>query len=535
MRPIWLERGLFLRKIIALILILIIIVPGCFSSENNDTDVEPPIPEIEETADLEAIVHFDQEFGQIAPIHGVNNGPLIQKSWEIEGCQNIWYGADYTSKFNELQIPSSRTHGEGPGDMNRIWIHADENGVPVYEGYDPLNMSNYNFSETDERVLATMATTSTSVYWRLGYPKAYPSYPDCPDWRSPPDNFTVFAQAAVQVLKHYREGWNDGYYYDSFDTVEVWNEPYLLDWWSGTALEYYQLYHEVNSAVTAEFGESIDVIAGLNFGANNHEFTHTFLENAQNNNEHLDAVYIHLYRSNPSQTLYAFFGDENYSVETTLTNYGFPIDTPVYVTEWNRNIPVYSSSASSQAYSTSVLTIFNELWQGNEGNTTLPGHTTLKMAHWFAARSGLWESNLTPKGPGFTWQVYGDMYVNTPIKLVDEGGHYSNSADADEFQILAGKSDDDRNLSVLLSRYVAVNGEPPRNFSGILESINLTIEGMNPACEYQWEHWGMTESENHPWHMFDSGVFSGIEFTMSNFEMDQRSFHYFRFTANDDC
>jgi hypothetical protein len=58
---------------------------------------------------------------------------------------------------------------------------------------------------------------------------------------------------------------------------------------------------------------------------------------------------------------------------------------------------------------------------------------------------------------------------------------------------------------------------------------------MNPACEYQWEHWGMTESENHPWHMFDSGIFSGIEFTMSNFEMDQRSFHYFRFTANDDC
>ena len=157
-------------------------------------------------ADLNATIHFAEEYGRIAPIHGVNNGPLVRNAWEIEDCQQIWYSSNYTEEYNELQIPSSRTHGEGPGDMNRIWIHADEDGVPVYDGYDPLNLSNYDFTETDQRVQATMATTHTSVYWRLGYSKAFPAYPDCSDWRDPPDNFTVFAQAAVQVLKHYRHG-----------------------------------------------------------------------------------------------------------------------------------------------------------------------------------------------------------------------------------------------------------------------------------------------------------------------------------------
>ena len=35
-------------------------------------------------ANLTATIHFDQEYGRIAPIHGVNNGPLVLKKWEIE-------------------------------------------------------------------------------------------------------------------------------------------------------------------------------------------------------------------------------------------------------------------------------------------------------------------------------------------------------------------------------------------------------------------------------------------------------------------
>jgi hypothetical protein len=484
-------------------------------------------------ANLTATIHFEQEYGRIAPIHGVNNGPLVLKKWEIEGCQHIWYGSNYTDEYNKMQIPSSRTHGEGPGDMNRIWVHADENGVPVYEGHDPLNMSNYDFSETDQRVQATMATTHTSVYWRLGYPKAYPSYEECSDWRSPPDNFTVFAQAAVQVLKHYREGWNEGFYFDSFDAVEVWNEPYLSEWWNGTADEYYELYHAVNTAVTNEFGNEIEVIAAITIGESTRDFSERFLELAQQNNEPIDAVYAHLYRINPSQTTY-FFTHPTESLGAFLAQYGYSENTPVYITEWNRNIPVYAQSPASQAYLTSVLTIYNDLWEGNAGNSS-HGVNTLKMAHFFAARSFFWDENMQIKPPGITWSVYGEMVANTPIRLQNEGGFASESIDSNEFNILAGKSENGSKISVLLSRYVDENADQPNAFSEFNDTVNLSLDGLNDDCIYTWEHWGMVENTSNSWQLIAEGDFNGTTFELSKFVMNQRSFHFIQLNSDLSC
>jgi hypothetical protein len=482
-------------------------------------------------ADLTATVHFAEEFGRIAPIHGVNNGPLVRNAWEIEDCQQIWYGSNYTEEYNEIQIPSSRTHGEGPGDMNRIWVHADEDGVPVYDGYDPLNLSNYDFTETDQRVQATMATTHTSVYWRMGYSKAFPAYQDCSDWRSPPDNFTVYAQAAVQVLKHYRQGWNDGFYYDGFDVVEVWNEPYLSDWWSGTAEQYYELYHAVNSAVTNEFGDEIDVVAAITLGDDG--FSHSFMKLAQQNNEPIDAVYVHLYRVNPSQTTY-FFTHETESLGVFLEQYGYSKNTPVYITEWNRNIPVYAQSPASQAYLTSVLTIYNDLWEGNEGNSSYDV-STLRMAHFFAARSFFWEENGRIKPPGITWSVYGEMVVNTPIRLQNEGGFPSDSIDSNEFNILAGKSENGSQVNILLSRYVDENASQPNGFSEFNDTVNLSMDGLDASCTYTWQHWGMVNSDSEPWQLIAEGDFTGNTFEMSNFEMNQRSFHFIQLNSNSSC
>jgi len=540
-----------MRKAVhVLIFSIMMVLPGCFyggssgidevygcmddtaTNFNPEADIDDNSCKYLNTdpANLTATIHFDEEFGRIAPIHGVNNGPLVRKSWEIEDCQPIWYSSNYTDEYNQMQIPSSRTHGEGPGDMNRIWVHADENGVPVYEGYDPLDISNYDFSETDQRVQSTMATSHTSVYWRLGYPKAYPTYEDCSDWRSPPDNVTIFAQAAVQVLKHYREGWNDGFYFDSFDAVEVWNEPYLSDWWSGTADEYFELYHAVNTAVTNEFGDEIDVVAAITISGGTEGFSGRFLELAQQNNEPIDAVYVHLYRINPSQTTY-FFTHPTNSLGPFLAQYGYSENTPVYITEWNRNIPIYAQSPSSQAYLTSVLTIYNDLWEGNAGNSTY-GVSTLKMAHFFAARSFFWDEGGQIKPPGITWNVYSEMVVNTPVRLQNEGGFASDSIDSNEFNILAGKSENGSKISILLSRYVDENASQPNTFSDFTDTVNLTMDGLDPTCTYTWKHWGMVDNNSIPWQLIAEGEFTGGTYEMLNFEMNQRSFHFVQLNSN---
>ena len=536
------------------------VLPGCFGNGGDDNDGDDgsnsevsgcmddtatnfnPEANIDDgsceyiiipAANLTATIHVGEKYGRIAPIHGVNNGPLVRNAWEIEDCQHIWYSANYTEEYNEMQIPSSRTHGEGPGDMNRIWVHADENGVPVYEGYDPLNLSNYDFNETDQRVQATLATTHTSVYWRMGYSKAYPTYEDCSDWRSPPDNFTVFAQAAVQVLKHYREGWNDGFYFDSFDVVEVWNEPYLSDWWNGTADEYYELFHAVNSAVTSEFGDEIEVVAAITIGADSIEFSERFMELAQQNNEPIDAIYVHLYRINPSQTTY-FFTHETESIGAFLAQYGYSENTPVYITEWNRNIPIYAQSPASQAYLTSVLTIYNDLWEGNAGNSSYDVNT-LRMAHFFAARSFFWEENGRIKPPGITWTVYGEMVANTSIRLQNEGGFPSDSLDSNEFNILAGKSENGSQVGILLSRYVDENASQPNGFSEFNDTVNLSVDGLDASCTYTWKHWGMVDNQTTPWQLIAEGDFTGTTFEMSQFEMNQRSFHYIQLNSDSSC
>jgi hypothetical protein len=514
-------------------------VSGCMDDTATNFNPEANIDDgsceyiIIPAANLTATIHVGEEYGRIAPIHGVNNGPLVRNAWEIEDCQHIWYSANYTEEYNEMQIPSSRTHGEGPGDMNRIWVHADENGVPVYEGYDPLNLSNYDFNETDQRVQATLATTHTSVYWRMGYSKAYPTYEDCSDWRSPPDNFTVFAQAAVQVLKHYREGWNDGFYFDSFDVVEVWNEPYLSDWWNGTADEYYELFHAVNSAVTSEFGDEIEVVAAITIGADSIEFSERFMELAQQNNEPIDAIYVHLYRINPSQTTY-FFTHETESIGAFLAQYGYSENTPVYITEWNRNIPIYAQSPASQAYLTSVLTIYNDLWEGNAGNSSYDVNT-LRMAHFFAARSFFWEENGRIKPPGITWTVYGEMVANTSIRLQNEGGFPSDSLDSNEFNILAGKSENGSQVGILLSRYVDENASQPNGFSEFNDTVNLSVDGLDASCTYTWKHWGMVDNQTTPWQLIAEGDFTGTTFEMSQFEMNQRSFHYIQLNSDSSC
>jgi hypothetical protein len=512
---------------------------GCMDSDATNFNAEANSDDssceyaIIPTADLNATIHFGEEYGRIAPIHGVNNGPLVRKAWAIEDCQSVWYGSNHTDEYSEMQIPSSRTHGEGTGDMNQIWIHADENGTPVYEGYDPLNLSNYNFTITDQRIQAAMATTHTSTYWRMGYPKAFPAYPDCPDWRSPPDNFTVYAQAAVQVLKHYRMGWNDGFYYDSFDVVEVWNEPYLNDFWTGTAEQYYELYHAVNLAVTNEFGDEVEVVAAITLGKNSIEFSQRFMELAQQNNEPIDAVYVHLYRINPSQTTY-FFVHETESLGVFLAQYGYSENTPVYITEWNRNIPVYAQSYASQSYLTSVLTIYNDLWEGNEGNSSYEVNT-LRMAHFFAARSFFWEENGRIKPPGITWSVYGEMVANTPIRLQNQGGFPSQALDSNEFNILAGKSENGSQVNILLSRYVDEDASQPNDFSEFNDTVNLSMDGLDASCTYTWKHWGMVNSDSEPWQLIAEGDFTGTTFEMSNFEMNQRSFHFIQLDSNSSC
>ncbi|MBE6651729.1 MAG: hypothetical protein E7613_10525 [Ruminococcaceae bacterium] len=153
---------------------------------------------------------FSKEIRPIKPMNAVNNGPAGSKVRGVKG--NF---ADYEA----ARIPYARNHdasffsgygGEHTVDVHRIFkdFDADEN--------DP---ESYVFGPTDQYVLDTFSA-GTKVYYRLGaaieHGHKYGTYP--------PKDYLKWAKICEHIIRHYTEGWANGYELD-IEYWEIWNEP----------------------------------------------------------------------------------------------------------------------------------------------------------------------------------------------------------------------------------------------------------------------------------------------------------------------
>ena len=50
-----------------------------------------------------------------------------------------------------------------------------------------------------------------------------------------------WAEICEHIIRHYNEGWADGFYYN-IEYWEIWNEPDNSQMWTGTPEEFYELY-----------------------------------------------------------------------------------------------------------------------------------------------------------------------------------------------------------------------------------------------------------------------------------------------------
>lgn len=487
-------------------------------------------------------VNASDVIGRIAPIHGVNEGPVINMSYGInsddpwrKACDlGHFTNANYTEPQQEANVPEGRWHPWGVSDMNRIW-----KPWPAFDGHDPTNASNYDFRALDATFLAADAA-GINISWRAGHSKISEVDPNCGQgFNTPPENFTLWSQVVVQILKHYKSGWADGYHLDTVKNVEIWIEPYLQQWWNGTDWEYYSLYAHANAAISAEFGETIPVIASLQSNTN---FTRNFLRNAQADNTPIDAIDLHPYRIRPSKIDEMVWqdvdpnDDENNSLEHMLIEFGYPRDTPIYFTEWHRSIGEYALSPGSQSFMTSSLIEMNDLWSGN-------GEHGLEMAHSFMSMHFFWDEETNAKKPlGWTWYVYGKwMIEDTPNRLATTGSHWTSEPEpwiGQDLNILAGRSDDSKQVNVMISSYdntdAAETGTGhPDNFSEYPTTIDLEVTDLpwGENCSYSWERWtyrtlGLIK--------VGYGVGEGGTFTPPVHQMNSRSYEVFKFFLTDD-
>ena len=192
-------------------------------------------------------VNFQNVVGKFKPMHGVGQPP----NPAYDNCYHY---------LTEAGIPFSRLHDVGGWLGGGLYVDvpnlfrdfdADEN--------DPAS---YDFAFTD-RLMANLTATGCQPYFRLGI--TIENLHMLKYYRlDPPKDFGKWARICEHIVRHYREGWADGFYYD-ITYWEIWNEPddcykeKYAAMWRGTPEQYFELYAVTAKHLKACFGDSIKV------------------------------------------------------------------------------------------------------------------------------------------------------------------------------------------------------------------------------------------------------------------------------------
>ena len=182
-------------------------------------------------------VDMGKSVGRVKPMHCVNNGPEHRLNAQDQEESNL-------GLYKAAGIPYARTHdasihygygGEHVVDVTGIFPDFDA---------DPYDPESYDFQLTDE-YLKVISLAGTKVFYRLGskiehWSKKYGTLP--------PKDFQKWAVICEHIIRHYNEGWANGFSM-GIEYWEVWNEADLdgddaanKRTWGGTAKAFYELF-----------------------------------------------------------------------------------------------------------------------------------------------------------------------------------------------------------------------------------------------------------------------------------------------------
>lgn len=255
--------------------------------------------------------------GKIKPMNAVNNGPAgsaVRKTGNVE-------------TYRAAHIPYARLHdsafyngygGEWSVDVHRIFrdFNADEN-----------DERSYLFEPTD-KYLANIDAVGTKIFYRLGaaieHGYKYGTFP--------PKDYLKWARICEHIIRHYTEGWANGFYYD-IEYWEIWNEADCTDGdgtnpcWQGTQSEFVDFYCVTSKYLKEKFPH-------LKIGGPSIAWIGTGLMKAlvpavKQRGAALDFLSFHRY----AKQLEEFLGDI-ITVRNYLDEQGFP-QTETILNEWN--------------------------------------------------------------------------------------------------------------------------------------------------------------------------------------------------------
>ncbi|MBR6556436.1 MAG: hypothetical protein IKT60_03295 [Clostridia bacterium] len=172
---------------------------------------------------------FTAECGPVKPMHAVNNGPLKVGQMNRIGNFEDYCAAGFPYARNHDAALSGKYGGEHAVDVHFIFPDFDA---------DETDPASYDFCITDA-LMADTVSSGTEVFYRLGtkiehWPRHYGTLP--------PKDYAKWARIAEHIIRHYTEGWADGFHY-KITYWEIWNEPDMNDeTWAGTREEFFAFF-----------------------------------------------------------------------------------------------------------------------------------------------------------------------------------------------------------------------------------------------------------------------------------------------------
>ncbi|MBE6619526.1 MAG: hypothetical protein E7626_07100 [Ruminococcaceae bacterium] len=187
-------------------------------------------------------IDFNKTVGKIKPMHATNNGPA-HKYFPEQRVSNM-------ESFREAGIPYARLHdciecitygGAHCGDISAMFPDFDK---------DPYDPDSYDFRITDEYVKVIIESGAKPFFGLAPtiehLPKKYEIFP--------PKDFHKWAVICEHIIRHYNEGWNDGYQFN-IEYWEIWNQPDEIEsrpqelkvQWLGTKQQFFDFYNEAST------------------------------------------------------------------------------------------------------------------------------------------------------------------------------------------------------------------------------------------------------------------------------------------------
>lgn len=257
------------------------------------------------------VFDFGKQVADMKPVHGVNNGPVTSS-----------FMRDASELFKRAGIPYSRLH-----DTEGAYGAGQFVDIPcIFKNFDadPDDEKSYDFFMTDKYIEA-IRNVGTKVIYRLGVtiengPQKKHIYP--------PKDYRKWARICEGIIRHYTEGWANGYT-DAVEYFEIWNEPEFLNhMWIGEYKDFYELFKSTIIYLKEKFPNV--KIGGPADGLTSGEFTKGFFDYLTSGERApLDFYSWHTYFVNIDQ-----LKTRVEAVRRMLDSYGYT-NAESICTEWN--------------------------------------------------------------------------------------------------------------------------------------------------------------------------------------------------------